>query len=103
MQVINDTEVFEPNECYFAVEPDPEDINEVMVYITSKEYYDENQCLDDCFADHSLPENIVEKLEDNDISNLMEATWGSSLSLDEVRKVMTNIGFIENKDMLKFQ
>lgn len=98
MQVINDTEIFEPSECYFCVETDS-DSGDTNLYITNKSFWDEERCLNDCFADHSFSDatnDLIEKF----AFNLMEATWGSELSVEETRQKMLELGFVENADMI---
>lgn len=102
MKIINDTEVFEPNECYFAVHLDPEDENNTMISITSIEFWNKNKYLDDGFGDHSLSENIHEDMENHSISNAMEAIWiAENCSTAKAEKIMTDLGFVYSDEMEK--
>jgi len=103
MQVINDTEVFEPSECYFAITNDPDyldDGNQSVIAITSIEFWNDNMCLDDNFGDHSLSREVNDKLEKEDIWNACEATWSSNYSTDKIRSIMLKLGFVESSEML---
>lgn len=96
MEIINDTEVFQPNECFFACGiDDPDGDKIVTVYITSKNFWDEEGFLDDCFGDHSLKEGALP----SGIDSIMEATWESSFSIKETRKLMEDKGFVFSQDM----
>jgi len=99
MKLINNTEVWEPSECYFFVDQDEEMFDGICVCITPIQYWNENRYLDDCFGDHSLSEEIVEKLENADITNIMEATWSTEGTVEAAREVMLALGFVESKDM----
>jgi len=96
MQIINDTEVFEPSECYFVVMPDPEDAEHTMVLITDKVTWDEEQCLNDSIGDHSFQDGVIPET----MWNCMEATWETDISVEEARSAMQQAGFVENADML---
>lgn len=97
MQVINDTEVFEPSECYFAVDPDPDNPSGSMVSITDKSYWDEEGYLNDCFGDHSLPDEIVEQMAKAGITNAMEAVWTSDQPPTKVTEILAKLGFVESE------
>jgi len=96
MKIIDDIEVFDPNECLFALD---ESDGLTVISITGKVFWDKNHCLDDRFGDHSLPEEINTLLTKNSIWNEMEATWCADLALDETRAVMLAAGFVESKEM----
>lgn len=97
MQIINDTEVFDPQECLFALAwEDPHNPNYVMIALTDKKYWEEEGCLNDCFGDHSLPPGAIPQ----GIWNDMEAMWGTdSMSLDNARQALIKAGFVESKEM----
>jgi hypothetical protein len=99
MQIINDTEVFEPNECFFCVSTDPENPGGTMVSITDKEYWNSDNFLNDGIGDHSFSRDLIRKMADDGITNAMEAIWTSESPLDEVRTQMLSYGFQESKEM----
>jgi hypothetical protein len=96
MKIINDTEVFEPGECLFALN-EGNDIT--VIAITSKAFWAKNHHLDDSLGDHSFPEETNTLLTKNSIWNEMESTWFADLALDETRAVMLAAGFVESKEM----
>lgn len=92
MQIINDTEVFEPGECLFALGyDDPSNTQYLTVCITDKATWDERECLNDCFGDHSLPEDAIP----NGIWNSMEATWETKMRLEQAHAALLSAGFVE--------
>lgn len=93
MKIINDTEVFEPKECYFTVELDPENDDNfgTMIGITNINYWNENHCQNDCFGSHSLDRGVLPY----DFDPVMDATWVSEKEPEEVKKIMLSLGFIE--------
>jgi hypothetical protein len=88
MKIINNTEVFEPNECYFGI--DTVD-GIVVVVITDKETWDQDHCLNDCFGSHSLPDDVLPDF----MEEMLEAVWESDSSLEEVKQALTVAGFCE--------
>lgn len=99
MQIINDTEVFEPSECLFAVGyDDPNYTQYLSVHITDKATWDERECLNDCFGDHSLPEDAIPA----GMYNAMEATWETEMLPEEARAALLKAGFVESLDMTKY-
>lgn len=100
MKIINDTEIYEPNECYFAVEICPDDRAYTTIYITNKSHYDAEDCLNDNFGDHSLTQDTLDLFEKNEIGNTMEATWDVELSAEKTRKLLIQMGFEENNKLL---
>lgn len=99
MKIINDTEVFEPRECYFTLSTSEDFDSGVIVSITSIDFWKENQCLDDCFGTQSLDQDVNQALLDAGISQEMEAMWGTDLTEDAAREVLTKLGFVESKEM----
>lgn len=100
MKIINDTEVFEPSECYFAISRNPDCTDEeTTVSITSIEFWDENKCLSDTFGDHSLSDEVQSVLEDEEICCVTDATWSSNASVQSVRATMLKLGFVECEEM----
>ncbi len=93
MQVINNTEVFEPSECFFAIIPDTD--GTMTVSITDMETWISRGCLNDCFGDHSLPDKAIPF----GFSNAMEATWETELSEEDARSAMLAAGFVESQAM----
>lgn len=94
MKIIDDTQVFEPNECYFGldcVEEEEVEDDIVVVLITDKENWDNDHCLNDCFGSQSLPDGILP----DSMSEVSEATWTSHSSLEEVRALLLSLGFTE--------
>ena len=98
MRIIDDCEVFEPNECLFSLVYDPDNSSELIVYVTDKATWDERGVLNDCFADHSMPEGAMP----DKIWNLMEAAWETTMSLDDARTAMLGAGFVESKEMTEW-
>jgi hypothetical protein len=98
MEVINDTEVFQPSECFFAVGLDPDGSGSVMVCVSDKETFDREGCLNDCFGDHSMTDDAIP----HGIHNTMEATWESIMPLEETRTAMLKAGFVESQDMYDY-
>jgi len=96
MKIINDTEVYEPSECCFAITHDDDGIT---VLITPISFWDENHCLDDGFGDHSLEENVSSELERKNIWNACESMWTSELIEDATREVLVELGFVESQEM----
>lgn len=104
MKIVNDTEVFEPNECYFAVMHYPEYLgmgDDTVIAITSIDFWNDNLCLDDCFGENSLSNDVSASLEQAGISEACEATWGSDLSENDAREVMLKLGFVESSAMFE--
>lgn len=99
MQVINDTEVFEPKECFFCVTEDPENPGGSMICITDMEYWNADNFLNDCFGDQSLPNDLVEKMRLDGIWEAMEAIWTSEGAPEQVRAKMLSYGFVESLEM----
>ncbi|CAB4196814.1 hypothetical protein UFOVP1290_334 [uncultured Caudovirales phage] len=97
MKVIDDCEVFDPSECYFAVGIE-KDCFSTTIFITPISVWEEEGHLDDCFASQSLDYGSLPL----DLSNSMEATWESKYDVEKVREAMIAKGFIENKDMYDY-
>lgn len=96
MKIINDTEIFEPNECYFCIDEN----NDNLLYITSISFYEENLYLDDNFGDHSLDQKVIDQLDELKILPACEAMWETDqcqLSLSQIKSKLKDIGFIEKK------
>jgi hypothetical protein len=102
MKIVDDVEVFEPSECYFAVIDNPEYLgmeNSMVIAITPIFYWNENLCLDDGFGCHSLSKEINDKLEIAGIWEACESTWCSDKSENDIKTVMFNLGFVESKEL----
>jgi hypothetical protein len=95
MQIINDTEVFSPSECFFAVGYS-NDFQSTVVLVTDQETWTKLQCLNDCFGSHSLPVGAIP----NNIHEAMESTWETEMSEEDARGAMLKDGFIEHSEML---
>lgn len=94
-----DGELFQPSECYFAVgQDDPDYDGGFCVAITGKEYWEEEGCLDDCFADQCFADDALPP----GIHNTSEATWESPYSIEETRALMEAKGFIWSQEMHDF-
>jgi hypothetical protein len=97
MQIINNTEVFEPKECLFALSSNPDDVGSIMIAITDKATWNREGCLNDGFGDHSLPKGTLPK----EISNIMEAIWETEMSIEDVRTVLLSAGFVESPELFQ--
>jgi hypothetical protein len=94
MQVINDTEVFEPSECLFAIMKDRDDPASYIVLITDSQTWDNEQCLNDSFGSHSLPDGVLPE----EMEEAMEATWLTFKPI-EMRAALISAGFIESSEL----
>jgi hypothetical protein len=98
MQIINDTEVFEPSECIFCIDNDPDNSGSVIACITDKAYWDYSLCLNDCFGEHSLPKGAIPET----FYEACEAMWETELPLEEARRALVAAGFVESQELDAF-
>jgi hypothetical protein len=104
MKIVNDTEVYEPNECYFAIIDNPDYLDNgdsLVIAITPVSYWNENLCLDDGFGFHSLSKEVNDKLETADIWEACESTWCSNKPENDVKNVMRSLGFVESQKLFE--
>jgi hypothetical protein len=100
MKIINDTEVFDPGECYFSLQEGNGGYEPtVVISITNIDFWNEEHCLNDCFGDQSLTDETNAAMSAVGVFQEMEATWGSDKSIDDTRNDMLKLGFIESKKM----
>jgi hypothetical protein len=99
MKIINDTEIFEPGECLFAIGyDDPNSTQYASIVIVDKQYWDEEGCMSDLIGDHSFDDGAIP----DGIFNSMEATWETEMSIDDARTAMLAAGFVESKELTEF-
>ena len=99
MKILNNTEVFEPSECLFAVGiVDPAFPQDVMIAITDKRYWEEEGYLNDSIGDHSFADGVIPE----GMFNSMEGTWETKLPLEKARQAMLRAGFVECKEFTDF-
>jgi hypothetical protein len=105
MQIVNDTEIYEPSECYFTVAHDPRMDPDVMISITPISFWEDSHYLSDQFGDHSLTKEVCNKLEAAGIWGACDSTWTSdsaTYSVDTVRAALLDLGFVESQEMHDF-
>ncbi len=79
-----------PSECYFAVieygEEDSSLSGPTVIFITDQQIWNEHHYLNDAdlYDTSILPDSICES---------MESVWESDLSVNEVKKIMFDLGF----------
>jgi hypothetical protein len=96
MQIINDTEVFEPSECIFCLDADPDNTGYIIASITDKAYWEWEHCLNDGIGDHSFRDGAIP----DGFSNACEAMWETELSLEDARQALLAAGFVECPELL---
>ncbi|SRR5258708_5119166 len=98
MKIINNTKVFEPSECIFCLDPDPDNPGYIMVCITDKAYWDENMCLNDQFGDHSLPDGAMPE----SFCGACDSMWETELPSEKARQTLIKAGFIESQELAAY-
>lgn len=88
------TSLLHPNECYFCVNNNPDNYETVEISISSKENFEANGCLDDCLDDESFTKDLPDIM-----WNLMESTWESDSTKEEIIEQMVALGFEYSTDM----
>ncbi len=99
MKIVNDTEIFEPSECLFAIGyDDPSNTQYASIVIVDKAYWGEEGFMNDGIGDHSFDDDVIPQ----GISNSMEATWETKMPIEEARAAMLAVGFVESEELTKF-
>jgi len=99
MKIINDTEVFEPSECLFAIGyDDPSNTQYASIVIVDKAYWEKEGFMNDGIGDQSFDDDTIP----HGIYNSMEATWETELPIEKARAAMLEAGFVESKELTEF-
>lgn len=99
MKIINDTKVFEPNECIFAID---EDDDGVIVSIVDREHWNREHRCNDGIVPDTFSNDVNDAMENAGLFDVMEGTWESDSTVEETRKAMLAMGFEESQELTDF-
>lgn len=99
-----------PSDYYFCLHDDIDIVDDVAGYPKYKVlitfapmlYWKEHKCLPDFYFADKVKQFQPEEQEYVEVIFTEECYWASTKLIDEVRKDLLSIGFVENKQMEKF-
>ena len=99
MKIVNDTEIYEPSECYFSVDVID---SETVISITPIPFWEAEHCLSDTFGDHSLTSAVSGIFEGHGIWGATDSMWTSELNEETTKSILIGWGFVESQAMHDF-
>jgi hypothetical protein len=97
MKIINDTEIWDANECYFAA-TSSESNDITIIAITNMDTWNEGKYLSDNIGDHFFEDGVIP----DGMDCVMKACWETNLTPKQAETAMLAAGFIKNKDIEQY-